>query len=102
MIIRLRNDYWGSVWTALDRRVRRASCRAVILIPAVMSSLDDGDGGFRSGHIMLDADEMRMRDVRSVIMYSGDVAVRLDVQGLRMRGWNGGMLGDVEHMMILL
>lgn len=67
-----------------------------------MSSLDDGDGGLRSGHIMLDADEMRMRDVRSVIMYSGDMAVRLDVQGLRMRGWNGGMLGDVEHMMILL
>ena len=66
-----------------------------------MSGLDDGDGGFRSGHIMLDADEMRMRDVRSVIMYSGDVALRLDVQGLRMRGWNGGMLGDVEHMMIL-
>jgi hypothetical protein len=32
-------------------------------------------------------------------MYFGDRAVRqLDVQGLRMRGWNGGRLLNVEHM----
>lgn len=75
--------------------------RAKILGPTV-TSLDDGDSGLRSGHVMLDADKMRMRDMRSVVMYSSDVALCLDVQGLRMRGWNGGMLGDVEHVMNLL
>jgi len=32
-------------------------------------------------------------------MYFGDRGMRqLDVQGLRMRSWNGGRLLDVEHM----
>lgn len=51
---------------------------------------------------MLDADEMRMRNMRSVIMYFGDMAICLEMQGLRMRGWNGGMLGDGQHVMNLL
>lgn len=51
---------------------------------------------------MLNTDQMRMRNVRSVIMYFGDVVVRLVVYRVRMRGWNRGMLRDVEHMMDLL
>jgi len=69
-------------------------------LPAVSVSLDDRDGGFRSGHVVLDADEMRMRNVRAGIMYSGDRGMwQLDVQGLWVRSWNGGRLRDVEHMM---
>jgi len=48
---------------------------------------------------VLDADEMRMPNMRTGIMYFGDRGMRqLDVQGLRMRSWNGGRLLDVEHM----
>lgn len=48
---------------------------------------------------MLDTDEMRMRNVRSVVMYLGDGGVRqLDVQRSRVRGRNGGRLGDADHV----
>lgn len=66
-------------------------------------SLDDGDGGLGRGHVVLNADQMRMPNVRRAIMYSGDLMMRrLDAQGLGMRRRDGRLLLDVEHMVDLL
>jgi hypothetical protein len=65
-------------------------------------SLDDGDCGFGSGYVVLDADEMWMRNVGSIIMYSGDMGVAFDSQGLRVRSWNGRLLLNGEHVVNVL
>jgi len=72
------------------------------VFPAVSVSLDDGDCGFRSGHVVLDADEMWMRNVGTVVMYSGDMGETLVTHGLRVQGWNGRLLRDVERVDNLL
>lgn len=71
-------------------------------LPAVSTSLHDGNGGFRSLNVMLDADEMWMPNMRTGIMYSSYVVISLDVQGTRMWGRNGGLLGDEMRVVDLL
>jgi len=69
-------------------------------LPAV--SLHDGDLRFRGGFIMLDADEMWFIYFGIIIMNFRDVIISLDMQGLRMWRWNGGLLGDEMRVVVFL
>lgn len=84
-------------WITLAKLVRLVPCGT--LIPWMM-----GDGGGLHHldlrlHVVLDADEVRCRDLGSVVRdlhgrHMGD----LNVEGLGVWGWNSWLLRNLEHL----
>lgn len=73
-----------------------------ILIPSMsMTSLDDRDLRFVRSYVMLNANKMWMRDMRSVIMDFARMVMYLEMERLRMWWRNRGVLGDVVRMVDL-
>lgn len=85
-------------WTlTLGQRVQLAPCGT--LIPRMM-----GDGGglhhlYLRLHVVLDADEVRCRDLGSMVWDLHGWHMRdLNVQGLGVWGWNSRLLRNLEHL----
>lgn len=85
-------------WTStLGQRVQLAPCGT--LIPGMM-----GDGGglhhlYLRLHVVLDADEVRCRDLGSMVWNLHGWHMRdLNVEGLGVWGWNSRLLRNLEHL----
>lgn len=94
-----------ALWTTLDRRIRSVvEVSRVRTLPAVAvaANLDDADGWLSRRYVVLDADQMRMTGVGSVVMYSGHVVVALVGDRLGMRRRDRRSLRDGGHMVRLL
>jgi hypothetical protein len=90
-----------SLWTTAD--LRSAVEVSLARLPAVVSvmSLDDADGWLGRGHVVLNADQMWMANMRSAVVNMGHMVIALvrDMLGVRRRDRRD--LRDVGHVVRL-